>query len=125
MYISILFLMYQALLMLIVAYKINDTLIGNYNNTFNKGLAVLIVAVTVILTGVNITWIVFQFYWFDGCSYNTWFISISVVVGVLFYGLVFLRTRSDASILTSSFVFLYCLYLQWSAMSSNLECINN
>ena len=29
-YVSILFLFYQALLMLIVAYKVNDTLVGNY-----------------------------------------------------------------------------------------------
>lgn len=45
--------------------------------------------------------------------------SITVVAGVLMYGLVFLRTRSDASIFTSSLVLTYCLYLQWSAMSAS------
>lgn len=35
------------------------------------------------------------------------------------YGLVFLRTRSDASIFTSSLVLTYCLYLQWNALSSS------
>jgi hypothetical protein len=45
--------------------------------------------------------------------------SITVVAGVLMYVLVFLRTRSDASIFTSSLVLTYCLYLQWTAMSSS------
>jgi len=30
--VSVLFLIYQALLMLIVSYKINETLVNNYNN---------------------------------------------------------------------------------------------
>ena len=39
-------------------------------------------------------------------------------------GLVFLRTRKDASILTSAMVLTYSLYLQWSALSSydTLKC---
>jgi hypothetical protein len=35
------------------------------------------------------------------------------------YALIFLKTRKDASILTSSIASLYCLYLQWTAMSSD------
>lgn len=35
------------------------------------------------------------------------------------YGLVLLRSRPDASVFTSSLVYTYCLFLQWSAFSSD------
>ena len=40
------------------------------------------------------------------------------------YGLVLLRSREDASVLTSGIASLYCLYLQWTALSSgnDLTC---
>lgn len=44
---------------------------------------------------------------------------ITIGFAVIMYILVPLRTREDASILTSSIVWLYNLYLQWSALSSN------
>ena len=67
--------------------------------------------------------IVYQYIWFSSCPKNIAFISISVVFGIAFYAVVPFRTRSDASLLTSSFVLSYILYLQWSAMSS--DDINN
>jgi hypothetical protein len=53
------------------------------------------------------------------------FISITCAVAVLMYGLVLLRTRQDASIMTSAFVFTYSLYLQWSALSSDTDITCN
>ena len=44
---------------------------------------------------------------------------VTLVVNNIFYGLVLLRTREDASIFTSSVVVAYILYLQWSALSSS------
>jgi hypothetical protein len=44
---------------------------------------------------------------------------ITLVAGILMYGLVLLKTREDASMFTSSLVLSYVLYLQWSAFSSN------
>lgn len=45
--------------------------------------------------------------------------SITLVGVILMYILVLTRSRSDASVLTSSIAALYCLYLQWSALSSD------
>ena len=42
----------------------------------------------------------------------------TIVVGILMYILVLFKPREDASILTSSLVLSYSLYLQWSALSS-------
>jgi hypothetical protein len=111
--------------MLIVSYKLNDSLVGHYNRTNAPGVAAMIVIVTLVLTGLNITWLVFQYIWFSDCGYNTSFITITAVLGLAFYLLILLRTRSDASILTSSFVLLYCLCLQWSAMASNTNQLCN
>jgi len=38
---------------------------------------------------------------------------------VAMFVLKFIRAREDASILTNALAGLYCLYLQWSALSSN------
>ena len=43
---------------------------------------------------------------------------ITCLLGLVMYGIVLVRTRKDASVLTSALVFSYCLYLQWSALSS-------
>lgn len=44
---------------------------------------------------------------------------ITVVIATLMYGLILLRSRPDASMFTSSLVVTYCLYLEWSAFSSD------
>lgn len=53
---------------------------------------------------------------------------MATLVGVvLMHVIVLLGSREDASILTSAMASLYCLYLQWSALSSdsNAECNTN
>ena len=47
--------------------------------------------------------------------------SFTLVAGIIMNGLVLLRTRDDASLLTSSIVLTYCLYLQWSALRSDTD----
>lgn len=44
---------------------------------------------------------------------------ITMIVGIGMYIIVFFKTRDDASIFTSSLVFSYHLYLQWSALASD------
>jgi len=47
--------------------------------------------------------------------------TFTLVGIVAMYGLVLLRSRKDASILTSSIAATYCLYLQWAALSSDQD----
>lgn len=79
--------------------------------------------VTVCILLGNAFWVVLQYTQFK-CAYNITFMTISLVGVVVMYGLVLLRTRPDASVLTSGIAGLYCLYLQWSALSAdpNPEC---
>jgi len=56
--ISVVFLIYQALLMLVVSYKINETLVNNYNNDQTKCSAIILMSTTIAITLSNLLWIV-------------------------------------------------------------------
>ena len=58
-YVSFLFLFIQGMLMLVVAYKINDALVGNYEREQGGCSGVILIIVTVILTVGNIIWLSF------------------------------------------------------------------
>ena len=64
---------------------------------------------------------------FSGCAGSDVIMTVTTLGVVAMYGLVFLRSRKDASVLTSAIASLYCLYLQWTALSSdiNTECNPN
>lgn len=108
------------MLMLIVAYVINNGLVTAASKIEGGGCAgIMLVALFLIFTGGNITWLVFQFIEFSSCGGNLAIMIVTCVIGTLMYGLVLLRSRPDASVFTSSLVFTYCLFLQWSAFSSD------
>ena len=44
---------------------------------------------------------------------------MTMLIGIGMYVIVFFKTRDDASLFTSSLVFSYHLYLQWSALASD------
>jgi len=119
-YVSVIYLSYQGMLMLIVAYVINNSLVTAAGKTEGFGFsAFLLVAFFVLFTGGNITWLVYQYINFSACGGNLAILITTTVIGVIMYGLVVLRTRQDASMFTSSLVYFYCLFLQWSAFSSD------
>jgi hypothetical protein len=59
--ISVVFLIYQALLMLVVSFKINETLVNNYNEDESKCSGIILMTTTVVITLSNLLWIVLQF----------------------------------------------------------------
>ena len=123
-YVSVLFLMYQALLILVVAYTLNSTLVENVSRDeggIGSCSGIILLTLFLVLTGGNVTWIVFQFIEFgnEGCGGNITFMIITCILSLFMYVIVVFRTREDASLLTSAIVVAYNLYLQWSAMSSN------
>jgi len=118
------FLIYQALLMLIVAYKINDTLVGNYEVDPGSCSGIILVVFTICITGGNLFWIIHQYITFKK-SGNITIMTFTLIGIIAMYALVLIRSRKDASILTSSIAGFYCLYLQWSALSSNTDIVEN
>jgi len=117
---SVFFLSYQAVLMLIVAYVINAVFVSSVKNgQACSGGGIALLSLTGIFTVGNIIWMVYQFLLFSGCAGNVVIMICTCVVSFIIYGVVVLRLREDASIFTSSLVVSYCLYLQWSALSSD------
>lgn len=123
-WVSSFFLIYQAMLMLVVGYKINDTLVRNYEADTTHCSGIILILVTLSITGLNIWWIIAQYESFK-CSNNITIMTVTLIGIVLMYALVFFRTRKDSSILTSSIASMYCLYLQWTAMSSDNDAACN
>lgn len=122
--VSVIFLIYQALLMLLVSYKINDTLVGNYNKDPTSCSKWILLLVSLIFLGLTVYGVVIQFMTF-GCSGNKVIMSVTTIAVVVIHALVFLKPREDASILTSSIASVYMLYLQWSALSSEIDPVCN
>lgn len=118
--VSTFFLVYQAMLMLIVGYKVNDTLVRNYEQDTSNCSGIILMLVTIVLTVINAWWMIAQYISF-GCAGNEIIMTVTAIGVVAMYGLVFLRLRKDSSILTSSIAALYCLYLQWTALSSDQD----
>lgn len=111
--------------MLVTAYKINDGLVRNYEADPGNCSGVILICVTLVVTGGNLFWIVWQYITFTGCtSYNV-IMSVTLIGVLAMHGLVLLRSRKDASVLTSGVASLYCLYLQWTALSSGTDTVCN
>ena len=82
--ISFLFLVFQTIMILSVAYKINDSLVKVYNDGEVKSVGFLMIILTFMLYGGSITWIVFQYIEFSGCWTNILIISITVFFSLAF-----------------------------------------
>ena len=122
--VSVFFLSYQAVLLLVVFYLINGYLVNKLKaqgNTAGTPAGVCLIVLSLLLLGGNIAWIVMQFIEFGECTNNAVIMAITAAFAVVSLVLVCLRTREDASVLTSLMVTTYCLYMQWSAMSSQEE----
>lgn len=122
-WLSALYVLYQGLLILIVAYKINERLVHNYENDETCCSQAILLGFTLIITVGNITWIVLQFQEFHGG--NIPIMCVTAVGVVAMHALVLKTTRPDASILTSAIAASYVLYLQWSALSSDADAAAN
>ena len=116
-WISIAFLTYQAILMLVVAYTLNGQLVQNAmdegGNAFTSCSGIILLALFIILSIGNIVWIVVQFMIFggSGCAGNNIQMSLTLILGIFMHTIVIFRTRKDASVLTSALVLSYNLYL--------------
>jgi hypothetical protein len=107
--------------MLIVSYKINDALVSNAEEGYSASIVIservdaacsspILIVVTLLFTGFNGWWIVRQYMDFK-CEYSVTTMTVTLIGIILMYGLVLVRTRADASVLTSSIASCYCLYL--------------
>ena len=114
---SALFLVFQIIVLLDSVYRANERLL-------ERDSVALAVALAVVLYGVAFAAVGLLFHHFagGGCSLHTAFIGITLAMG-LSTTLVSVSPyrQSSAGLLTSGVVFLYALFLCWSAIRSDTE----
>ena len=115
---SAVFLLYQVLLMLAAAYKVNERLVRNMENDPSKCSAAILVAVTLCVFAGALAWMITSFAKFTCAKAIVWQ-CITLVCVLLMFVLQFCGARADASILTNGLAAVYCFYLQWSALSAD------
>lgn len=104
--------------MLIVAYKINEILVKNYEKDQSKCSAtILIGALLTSLVGC-FTFIIYSYKEFN-CAKNQILVSVTLILVIVIFVLSVKKFREDASFLTASIATFYILYCQWNAFSSD------
>jgi hypothetical protein len=59
MYISYTFFVFQAILMLLVAYSVNGALVSNFEKEEDGCSKIILVGSTLLFSGASITWLIF------------------------------------------------------------------
>lgn len=105
-YVSAIFLIYQVLLMLAAAYKINERLVTNVNHDDSNCSKIILICVTLVITAGYFAWLVTNFMDFQ-CTRAIVIQVITLLVIVIMYILQCVGVRPDASILTTGLAALY------------------
>jgi hypothetical protein len=117
------FVIFQQIILVDVAYNINDCFVEKANEAdmlaYGSGTGWLqaIIGACVSLYVASITCIGVMFAEYDGCAGNTWVISLSLIAII---GMTALQlSGTDGSLLTSSVMSIYIVYLCFSIVSKN------
>jgi len=120
---SALFVVLQQIILIDVAYNVNDSWVEKANEAdqlaygSGSGWLQAIIGVCVSLYVASITGIGVMFAEYDACAGNTWVISLSLIAII---GMTALQlSGSDGSLLTSSVMSIYVVYLCFSIVSKN------
>ena len=115
------FLIFQGIWILSLAYKINEVLVDNHqeNGTTSSFILLLAVTIAIYVFDLGLLWYLYKY--FGSCSGNIILLIILIWVFGVYTALTVLQTRENASILTNAIVLSYLLYLSWSAFSSETD----
>mmetsp|Transcript_15988 Transcript_15988/g.15707 ORF Transcript_15988/g.15707 Transcript_15988/m.15707 type:complete len:196 (+) Transcript_15988:246-833(+) len=118
-FVSMIFLIFQGICILSLAYKFNEFLVEFYNESGSTTSLILLISFTagIYLFDFVLLWLLYK--WFGGCFFNVFLLVLFIAVAIIFTTLTALRTRENASILTNGIVLSYILYLTWAALASD------
>jgi len=112
------FLVVQMVILLDFAFFWNESWVAKEHMAWVVGLLVS----TVLLYAGSITLVVFLYKWYspDGeeCSRNVWLITVTLVLCVVFTAISVHPVAKEGSLLPSAVIAAYCVYLCYSALSS-------
>ena len=118
-YTSVAFLIYISLVTIIFAYRYNDLLVKNYEKDESDCSSIILLGNLSFFLLIDIGFII---YYTQNFLYkNLPFEFITFISIILVYLFTVIKIREDSSLLTTSFVVLYILYLQWSVITDMSE----
>ncbi|XP_074656134.1 serine incorporator 1-like isoform X2 [Tubulanus polymorphus] len=126
-----LFIIIQLILIVDFAHAWNESWVGNYEETENKGWYYGLLVFTILFYLMSITAVVLMYVYYtksDDCSLNKFFISFNMILVVIASIVSILPAIQEANprsgLLQSSIIGLYVMYLTWSAMTNdpNANC---
>ena len=122
---GVLFLAFQCVQMLELFYRWNEWWVTKSEQD-DRCVPVLI-SVTTTLYALSLTGVALAYHYFSGCDFNVVVTTLALAIGILISILSVSKFRSETSgLLSAAFCFTYCVYLLWSAMSSEPEtCVQD
>jgi len=112
------FLVIQMVILLDFAFFWNESWVAKEHMGWIVGLLVS----TLMLYACSIALTVYLYKWFnpagEDCSRNLWLISVAVVLCVIFTAICMCPMAKEGSLLPSAVITSYCIYLCYSALSS-------
>ena len=123
-YLSILFLIYQALVIISFAHIINISLVEKLDFAIDNGgkgackYQFWLIFLSIIFLSLSIFWIVRSYMDFSNSFINILIISLTIIFGIGFTLLSISNFVTRKRLLTSIFLFSYTSYLCWSALTS-------
>lgn len=123
-FISMIFLIFQGVCILSLAYKINEFLVDLHSESGSAFSLMFLLGFTIGIYVLDGFLLYLLYKWFGGCTFNVVLLLIFIAVAALCLVLTILRARENASILTNGIVMSYILYLTWAALVSdpNPQC---
>ena len=112
------FVVYQQIILIDVAYSWNDYLVemsGGIENEDKSGLVILVIISSCCILG-SISLIGILFWQFNGCSETEGIIAITITLSIT-ATLIQLFATDTGSLITSSIIICYTTYLCYSAVS--------
>ncbi|KAL4493646.1 hypothetical protein ABPG72_004139 [Tetrahymena utriculariae] len=122
-YISILYMLFQSLVIIDLLYKWSQTWVKYYDQG-NQSMRYVLVFTSLILYGLAISLNVLTFIWFKGCSTNTAISSVNIVILVVITFIQILGFNPHGSLIASGGIGLYISFLTFSSQfsSPDSEC---
>jgi len=121
-----LFILIQLVLLVDLAHTWNESWVGKFEKSENRGWLIALLAATIILYVVSLTGVIVMFVWFTEnpkvCWFNPMFVTLNLLLCFTFS--IFsihpkLQEKNPRiGLLQSAVVSAYCTYLIWSALSS-------
>jgi hypothetical protein len=122
-YLSIVFLLYQALIIISFGHIINIKLVEHLDNAIEKGESprkyqFWLITLSLVFSGLTIYWFVDSIMKHFDSATNIIIIIVTILLGLAFTVLSITEIVTRKRLLTSIFIFSYISYLCWSALNS-------